>query len=509
MRRPTRGSALDMSPAEFRVLGHRLVEQIADFYAGLPEAPVTSGASRSTIRERIGEASLPVHGQPAAALLDEVAPLLFEHSLHNGHPRFLGYISASGAPLGALADLLAGAVNANLAKWELSPAASEIEAQAVRWLAELVGFPADGGGIMVSGGNAANIHGFLAARRAAGGPGLRKHGIGGDGPRLTAYVSAEAHTWVDKAADIAGLGADAVRWIECDNGGRLSVPALRRRIESDRRDGCLPFIVVGTAGTVASGALDPLREMVGLCREQDIWLHVDGAYGAPAACLPEAHPDLRALDLADSLALDPHKWLYSPVEAACILTRDRDALRNTFDFRPSYYHIDESADAGVDYYRQGMQNTRGFRALKVWLALRRAGLEGYQSSIREDIALARRLHDAARAHPELEARSLNLSIATFRYRPPLVDDPGYLDALNKAVLTAVQRSGNAFVSNAVVDGEYRLRACVVNFRTTAADIDSVIDTIVAIGRSLHEEMCSTDGVAGAETFFEANDSKTA
>ncbi len=488
----SRSPALAMSGAEFRQLGHQLVEDIAAFYDSLPRRRLTTAKSRSEIRSLLGHGALPEQGTAARDLLEEVAPLLFDNSLHNGHPRFLGYISASATPLGALADLLAAAINPNVAKWELSPVASEIETQTVRWIAEMIGFPGDGGGIMVSGGNAANFHGFVAARRAMTPHDVRRDGLGGE-RKLTAYVSGETHTWIDKAADVCGHGATAVRWIETDREQRMSLVALRRQVAADRRDGHLPFLVVGTAGTVSTGAIDPLRELAAWCQEEQVWLHVDGAYGAPAALLPESPDDLRALSLADSVAIDPHKWLYSPMEAACILTRDPDALRNAFEFRPNYYHFNGEDVAGIDYYQHGLQNSRGFRALKVWLGLRCAGLQGYRQMIRDNLALARHLHRTVAGRPDFEARTLNLSIATFRYVPEdLQGSEGvhgsYLNRLNKAVLAEVQRSGQAFVSNACVDGDYLLRACVVNFRTTRPDIDTTIELIAGVGRDLHDRM---------------------
>lgn len=482
-----------MSSADFREIGHRLIEQIAEYYETLPQRELTTGKNRSQIRELIGTGGLPDQGAAAGDLLQEVTPMIFDNSLHNGHPRFLGYISASAAPLGALADLLAASVNSNIAKWELSPIASEIESQTISWIADLIDYPDNCGGIMVSGGNAANFHGFVAARQAAARWDIRKEGLYGESRKLTAYVSRETHTWIEKAADVCGLGADAVRWIETDDKQRMNLDALRERVEADRRAGYLPFFVVGTAGSVSTGAIDPLREMAAFCNEQGIWMHVDGAYGAPAACLPESPDDLHALAFADSVALDPHKWLHSPIEAACILTRDPKALPNAFDFRPDYYHFDSPAESGIDYYQHGMQNSRGFRALKVWLGLRQAGREGYRATIRDDIALARLMHQSVAEHPDFEARSLNLSIATFRFVPADIQGSGsmvsaYLNELNKALLAEVQKSGRAFVSNAIVGDDYLLRACVVNFRTTESDIDSVLNTIFDIGRSLDNKI---------------------
>jgi aromatic-L-amino-acid decarboxylase len=492
-----RESALDMSADEFRLAGHALIDQIAGFLGSIRERPVTRPASPEAIRELIGTGGLPERGRAADDLLQEVAPLLFDHSLHNGHPRFLGYISSAAAPIGALADLLAASINSNVAKWELSPLASEIESQTIRWIAEFIGYPVNCGGILVSGGNMANLLGFVAARKAMVTWNIRQEGLYEEPRRLTAYVSRGTHTWIDKAADVCGLGAIGIRWIETDAQQRMDIAALRDQIEADRRERRLPFLVVGTAGTGATGAIDPLREIAELCRSERLWMHVDGAYGAPAAGLPEAPADLRALALADSVALDPHKWLYSPLEAACVLTRDPRALPDALSFRPDYYRFEEQGQAGIDYYEYGLQNSRSFRALKVWLGLRQAGRQGYQTSIRDDIAVAKHLFAQADAHPEIEAKTLNLSIATFRYIPLDLNEHSngtneYLNDLNKAVLAETQRSGTLFLSNAVIDGDYFLRACCVNFRTSKADVEPIPEQVVAIGRRIDQQMRTSD-----------------
>jgi len=485
-------AALDMTGEEFRAAGHRLVDQIAEFYDSLRERAVTRGDAPDTIRDLVGRGTLPVDGAPARELLDSLVPLLCDHSLHNGHPRFMGYITSSAAPLGALADLLAAAVNPNVGKWDLAPVATEIEAQVVRWLAELVGFGAPCGGIMVSGGNAANFLGFLAARHAKAPWNLRTDGVGADARRLIVYASRETHTWIEKAADLFGLGTSAIRWLPTDATQRLRVDELERQIAADRAAGSWPFLVVGTAGSVSTGAIDPLREIAEVAHRHGLWFHVDGAYGAPAAALPEAAADLKALALADSLALDPHKWLYMPVEAACTLVRDPAALLHTFSYRPVYYHFD-GAENLTNFYEHGPQNSRGFRALKVWLCLKNVGRAGYEKMIRDDIALARRLFEAAQRHTELEARTLSLSIATFRYRPAgaRAGDEAwgkYLDTLNTALLSALEREGECFVSNAVIDGAQYLRACVVNFRTRVEDVDALPEIVARRGRRLDSEL---------------------
>jgi glutamate/tyrosine decarboxylase-like PLP-dependent enzyme len=282
------------------------------------------------------------------------------------------------------------------------------------------------------------------------------------------------------------MGTDAIRWIATDAGQRMDVAALGRAIDEDLSKGLVPFIVVGTAGSVSTGAVDPLPEIAALCRDRRLWFHADGAYGGFAAAVPEAPEALRALKEADSVAVDPHKWLYSPLEAGCVLVRDAEALRAAFAYHPPYYHFEERATNFVDY---GPQNSRGFRALKVWLSLRHAGAAGYRRMISDDIALSRTMAESVRRHPELELVTQQLSIATFRYVPrdlrsaPRGEDvERYLDDLNKAVLDAVQRGGEAFVSNAVVRGRYVLRACIVNFHTGLADVEAVPAIVARVGR---------------------------
>src|SRR5688500_17328207 len=490
-----RAAPLDMSASEFRASGHDLVDRIADWLEDLPRGPVVHDESPAAVRAAVSaEQPLPQDGGDTPALLDEATRLLFQHSLFNGHPRFFGYITSSPAPIGALGALLASAVNQNVGAWRLSPAATEIEAQTIRWIAELIGFPAGGDGILVSGGNMANFVCFLAARAAKAAE-VRTGGLRGAPAALHVYASRETHTWIQKAADLFGLGLDAIRWIETDDQLRMSTTALDRAIQADRESGRFtPFIVIGTAGSVSTGAIDPLGEIAAICKRHQLWFHVDGAYGAPAAVLPEAPADLKALSLADSVAVDPHKWLYAPLVAGCTLVRDSKALADAFSFHPAYYHFSDSDDGEkpTNFHELGLQNSRGFRALKVWLGLRQAGRDGYVQMIRDDIALTEAMYRAAEAHPELEAFTLGLSIATFRFVPADLTLSGaereqYLNDLNSALVTRLQADGEFFVSNAVINGSYVLRACIVNFRTTLADVEAVPEMVVRTGRSLMEE----------------------
>lgn len=485
----SRNSPLSMDSAQFRALGHELVDRIAGLLDSLPSRPVTRAESPTEIRTALdGGRCLPLDGADPAQLLNRAADLLFEHSLFNGHPRFWGYITSPPAPIGVLGDLLASAVNANVGAWPLSPMASEIEAQTVRWIADMLGYPEDCGGLFVSGGNMANIVGFLAARQAKAGRDVRTIGL--DGARLRVYCSKETHTWVQKAADIAGLGTDAIRWISTNDRMQMEIPDLRHQIANDLAAGDRPFLVIGAAGTVGTGAIDPLAELASVSREFNLWFHVDGAYGAMAAVLPDAPAEILALSDADSVAIDPHKWLYAPIEAGCALVRSREKLRDAFAYHPPYYHFETEA---INYFDLGPQNSRGFRALKVWLALQHVGRNGYVQMISDDIRISRHLFSQIPRYPELEPFTQSLSIATFRFVPPNLvhgnpEVESYLDRLNNEVLTRVQNSGEAYLSNAVVHGKFALRTCIVNFRTSAADVEALLPLVVKIGKELDSEL---------------------
>jgi len=490
-----RVSPLAMGSQEFREAGYQLVDRIAEFLDSLPGREVTTGESPADVRRALNaDRKLPEDGEDASVVLKRATELLFEHSLFNGHPRFWGYVTSSAAPIGALGDLLAAAVNPNVGAWLLSPMASEIEGQTIRWISEMLGYPTDCGGLFVSGGNMANIVCFLAARQAKAGWDVRAKGM--SGARLRLYCSKETHTWIQKAADIAGLGTDAIRWISVDADLRIHAVALREQILRDIEAGDKPFLVVGTAGSVSTGAIDPLPELAAICKEFNLWFHVDGAYGGLAAVLPDAPAALKGLGEADSVAVDPHKWLYAPLEAGCALVRDPEKLRAAFAYHPVYYHFGIEA---VNYFDLGPQNSRGFRALKVWLALQQVGRNGYERMISDDIQLARAMYEEIALYPELEALTHSLSITTFRYVPTELDAGDekvaeYLNKLNLELLTRLQNGGEAYISNAVIHGRFALRACIVNFRTSIEDVKALLRIVVRLGEEVDAEL-RTAGLA--------------
>lgn len=453
--------------------------------------PVSSGLGVSEIQSLINaSAPLPEHGADAGDIVARASELLMAHSLYNGHPKFLGYITSSPAPIGMLADLLAAAVNPNVGAWTLSPVATEIESQTIRWIASMLRYPSTSSGVLVSGGNQANFVGIYTALRRA-----FPHAAPETQSRLaraTIYASSETHTWIEKACAMFGLPNTARRTIRVDADRRLRMDDLEAQLTRDLAEGFIPLAIVGSAGTVSTGAVDPLPAIADLCDKHDVWFHVDGAYGGFAAMLDDASDDLRGLARADSVAIDPHKWLYAPMEAGCSLIRDSDAHRAAYSYHPPYYHFGEEATNYVDY---GPQNSRGFRALKVWMAIQQVGLRGYQQMIGDDIALARGLYDRLDADDRFAVYTHSLSITTFRYVPaPLrasvgtAEGEAAINALNRALQARLERSGELFVSNAVIGDTYVLRACVVNFRTSWRDIAEIPDIVARHGELVAAEL---------------------
>ncbi len=479
--------ALNISKDDFKSIGYQLVDDIAEFLDNIDQKPVAKENTPAQIRALIQPEDFPKFGQDPASLLKETSQALMENSTLNAHPKFWGYITSSAAPIGILSEMLASTINPNVGGWNLSPMATEIERQTIRWIADLIKFPSECGGLLVSGGNMANFVAFLAARQNKATWDLRKNGfLHASGKQMIVYGSAETHTWIQKANDLFGLGTNNIRWIETDSRQRMKADCLVAAIEADLKTGHLPFMVIGTAGTVSTGAVDPLAEIASICKRFDLWFHVDGAYGAFAAALPEASHDLKSLNLADSIALDPHKWLYSPLEAGCTLVRNPSHLQKAFSYHPEYYHFgSDEEDPKVNFYEYGFQNSRGFRALKVWLGLKHAGSDGVIQMIRENIELASIMATALRNHGEFEVFTEDLSITTFRYKPSGIElDPEHLNQLNSDLLTILQNEGRAFISNAIIDGKFLLRACIVNFRTTKEDVQALPMIVEKIGETL-------------------------
>lgn len=493
-----RQAPIDISPDQFRSAGHNMIDRIADILATLRERKVTAGRSVGEIQDLIDASSgMPQEGYDFDQLLAQTTELLTTHSLYNGHPKFLGYVTSSPAPIGMLAELLAAAVNANVGAWTLSPVASEIECQTVRWIAELLGYPEACSGVLVSGGNMANYVGIYTALRSVY-PLDADSQVSENLGQATLYASIETHTWLEKAIDMFGIPRGALRSIKVDACQRLRMDDLASQLAADLAAGHIPVAVIGTAGTVSTGAIDPLPAMAQLCREHKVWFHVDGAYGGFAAMVDTVPDDIRGLAYADSVAIDPHKWLYAPLEAGCALIRDREKHRSAYSYHPPYYQFDEEVTNFVDY---GFQNSRGFRALKVWLGLQQVGRRGYECMIGDDISLSRALFDRLSQDDRFQVATQNLSITTFRYIPEdlrhKLDNAAveaYLNELNQTLQIRLADSGEVFVSNAMIEGRYFLRTCIVNFRTSPRDIIEIPEIIARYGEQVHDELPPQGGL---------------
>ncbi|HZI19416.1 MAG TPA: aminotransferase class V-fold PLP-dependent enzyme [Pyrinomonadaceae bacterium] len=506
-----RAATLDPPSDELTRLAE-LFHGLAVDYVSSPVAPrVFPPASAERVAEVLRR-PLPEEGADFDELADE-CKWVMRYGRANGHPRMFGYVASPAAPVAVLAEWLAAALNQNVTSWRSAPAATEIERTVVRWLAELIGYAGRGvnegcGGLLTGGGSAANLAAVFVALRtraaaegAGGARSLAQRGLWGAGAPMTLYASDQVHLSVPKAADLLGVGREHVRLVAADGAFRLDVRALREMIEADLRAGLRPFCVVANAGTVSTGAVDPLADAARLARDHGLWLHVDGAYGAPAAAVPEKRELFRGLELADSIALDPHKWLYSPVGVGCLLLREPARARAAFaDTGGDYIQIfEEEGEEAFAFWDYGPELSRPFRALKVWAVLRYHGARRVAAAIAEDCALAEHLAELVRASEDFELTApTTLGICCFRYLTPgarreleaAADDEQReqanrrLDELNARLLHRLQRGGAAYLSNAVVRGRFTLRASVTNFRTTRRDLAVTLD---AVRRAAREE----------------------
>jgi aromatic-L-amino-acid decarboxylase len=484
---------IEINREEFRKVGYQLIDSISNFLETIDLRKVTTGETPRQIQKLLGTDSLPERGVAVADLFTRASDLLMNHSLFNGHPKFFGYITSSPAPIGILADLLAATINPNVGANILSPMATAMEKQTIKWLAEFIGVPASYGGILVSGGNMANFTAFLAARTAKAPKNLKEEGLANAGDMIL-YCSKATHTWIEKAAVLFGHGSNAIRWIPTNADNTLNTEILSQTIEQDIKAGKKPFLVIGNAGDVSTGVVDNLSTIATICKANNLWFHVDGAYGIPAAVIPAYKNLFEGILDADSIALDPHKWLYAPLEAGCTLIKNPQHLIDTYSSHPVYYNFSNTEDEpSTNFYEYGFQNSRGFRALKVWMALQQVGRAGYAELITKDIVLAKLLFEEANKHAELEAVTQNLSITTLRYLPPDFSQDekmteAYLNSLNEKLLNELQQEGEVFLSNAVITDRYCLRACIVNFRTSEKDIKEIIEIIVRKGRQVHASL---------------------
>ncbi|WP_371521576.1 aspartate aminotransferase family protein [Kitasatospora sp. NBC_01300] len=472
-----------MTTEDFRAAAHTAADLVSDYLAELPGRPVWQPMD-DTARRALLDAPLPADGRPLADLLTAIGQDVLPHPMGNGHPRFFGWVNSAPAPAGVLATLAASAMNPSSAGGDHADV--HLERAVVRWIAELVGFPHPaGGGLLTSGTSMATIVCVAAARNRAArraGRDVREDGLAGL-PPLVGYVTGETHSCVRKAAELLGLGSRHLRTVATGPDGRIDPAELRAAVERDRAAGLLPFLVVASAGTVGTGAVDDFGPIADLCAEQRLWLHVDGAYGAFGRLDPAIAHRYGGLERADSLALDPHKWLGVPVDCGCALVRDTEELRATFSLVPSYLR-DEAAGALGWFSEYGTEQTRPFRALKVWATIAHKGRDGIARDIARCTALARRLGELIEVDGELELLTeVQTSIVAFRHRAPGHDEAA-VDALNRELPAAVQRRGRVFVTGARLGDHEMLRACLLNAATTEADLELLLTEVKAAAADL-------------------------
>jgi aromatic-L-amino-acid/L-tryptophan decarboxylase len=468
---------------EIKRVGYKVVDLIAEHLTSLPRRPVFRPFPEDLADEYLNSPP-PSEGQDPDAILAQFAEQVEQYPFGNGHPRFYGWVNSPPTVMGIFGDALAATLNPSNAGGNHAPI--YVERQVIQWFKQLVNFPGESMGLLVSGGSTAALTGLAVARQVKAGFDVRKEGLQNGHPRLIVYKGAEGHGCNQKAVELLGLGNENLHTIPHDSAQRISVAALDAAIRRDLEDGHRPIAVVASAGTVNTGAIDRLGEIADVCARHNVWLHVDGAYGGPAILSTKYRDALSALTRADSIALDPHKWLYVPVEAGIVLVRDGEAMRSAFSLVPPYLRTDGSTTGvgGLTWLSEyGFQQTRGFRALKVWMALKHHGLDGYRKAIDKDIALAEHLAARVRAAPELELHEpQSLSIVCFRYVPPGTrPERTVLNQVNKTLCEEIQLGGKAFVSSTVMDDQFWLRACIVNFRTQPDDIDALVELVRASG----------------------------
>ncbi len=463
----------DLSPDEIRRLGGLAVEAVAAHRDELESHPVFGKVGP---RAALFDEPLPEEGRPFEEVLGFVRQQVLPSAFGNSHPRFFAFINASADPVGMLAELLASAMNPNC--WGGDHAAIHVEHRVVAWLAQIVGLPAGTEGILTSGGSMANFTALAAARAAMAPWDVREEGAAPPGqPRLVVYASDQVHNCIDKAVDLLGLGWKQLRKIPCDDAFRMRVDALREAIARDRAAGLRPAIVVGNAGSVNTGSIDPLDAIADLCESEGLWFHADGAYGGMALVSETLRPAFRGIERARSVATDPHKWLYVPYEAGAVLVREPGRLAAAFR-RPAEYlvHDDESPLVGPPGFNErGPELSRAFKALKVWMGLKVHGRRAYAARVERDCALARFLAAEVDRRPAFQRLSEPvLSIVNFRLRPPGVPEAS-LDALNQKVVNRLVGSGGFMLAPTVLRGRVAIRVCIVNFRTREDDLLALLD----------------------------------
>ncbi len=456
----------DMDPAEFRAAAERVVERVTAYFERLESYRVLPDVKPGDVLRRL-PAAPPAAAEPLDAVLEDYLRLIEPNITHWQHPGFMAYFSSVACGPGLLGEWLASALNSNVMFWRNAPASTELEHVVVGWLRQMLGLPADFDGMFTDTASVSSLLSLVAARHAVPGLEARDEGLAGRAGvgRLRLYLSSEAHVSIEKAAIVVGVGRAGVRRIPADDEHRMRVDLLRAAIEEDHREGWLPFCVVGTLGTTSSTSVDPADGIAAACEEHGLWFHVDAAYAGSAAIVPEQRGRFAGWERADSIVVNPHKWLFTPFDASLLLFRRPEVFRDAFNLVPEYLRTPEPGGL-KNYYEYGIQLGRRFRALKLWFMIRYFGVEGLAARIREHCRLAARFAGWVDEHPDWERLAPTpFSVVCFRHRPAGAD-PARLDALNEAILDRVNATGEIYLSHTRLKDRYTLRVALGNLRAT-------------------------------------------
>jgi aromatic-L-amino-acid decarboxylase len=465
-----------------RALAHRAVDESFDWLSNVRERPVWT-ATPAAIQAKFHE-PLPHAPQGAERAYQDFIEWVRPYPMGNVHPRFWSWFMGNGTAMGAIGDFLAAIVNPNMGGG--NHAAIHVESQVLDWCKEMIGLPISAGGVLVSGASMANLIGLTVARNRATSVDVRNDGIGALPGALAFYASCEVHSCMQKSLELLGLGSNALRKVPVNSQYQIDIAALMSMIAADRQNGVIPACVIGTAGTINTGSVDDLRNLAEVCRREKLWFHVDGAIGGVVTLAPKHRQLMAGIDMADSVALDLHKWLHVPFEAGCALVRDAGEQRAAFALTPAYLeHATRGLASGSLWFSEyGPQLSRGFRALKIWLSFKEHGLDKFGRLIDQNIAQAQELAALVKAQPELELMApVALDIVCFRYRPAGVAAEA-LNALNEELLVRLHESGVAAPSYTTLNGQYCLRAAIANHRTRSEDLRMMIETVLQLGAEL-------------------------
>jgi aromatic-L-amino-acid/L-tryptophan decarboxylase len=481
---------VDMSPAEFKAVANQTTKMLSKFFVEVRSAKVLPGRKPSEIRDLLSE-PLPLEPQDPLGIINEIGKKILPNSALLGSPRYFGFVNGSGTAMSVFGDEIAAAINQNAGAWKAAPAATELERMVIRWLAEMIGFSPNTGGLLMSGGTMANVTAIAAALYDKA-----KYDIGHEGlqserrkGRFLLYMSDhEGHFSVVKAARLLGLGSNSVRRVKSNEDFTMNTKSLEEMIEKDAEEGNNPFCVIGQVGSINVGVVDPLQEISRICTRHSLWFHADGSCGAFGRIIPRKAKLFEGLELADSVTLDPHKWLYISYECGCVLVRDPEKLRETFTLRAPYLKGTlPSAYTGPDYLECGPQTSRGFRALKVWMSLKHYGLKRYRKLLERNVALVEYLDQLVRKSDEFEPLCKPiLQMYCFRFVPrsTIAVNEVELNKLNQRIVDETQLTGKAFLMTTSIRGKTAFRFLVTNHRTTRQDIKLTFDTLGRIGREL-------------------------